>query len=136
MVKLIMGLSGSGKTKTLVELVNEAVNTARGDVVCIEKRKSLTYDIPYQVRLVEASAYGICSNALLYGFLCGLYSQNYDISAVFIDSLYKITGSENAEEASVFFDKLGKFAEKTGINFTITISVDEADLPANAKAYL
>ena len=31
MVKLIMGLSGSGKTKTLVELVNQAVSTASGD---------------------------------------------------------------------------------------------------------
>ena len=46
MVKLIMGLSGSGKTKTLLSLVQEAIATAQGDVVCIEKDKNLTYDVP------------------------------------------------------------------------------------------
>ena len=57
MVKIIMGLKGSGKTKKLVDLVRSAVETADGDVVVIEKEKKLTYDIPYQARLVDAAAY-------------------------------------------------------------------------------
>ena len=51
MVKLIMGLDGSGKTKTLIDLVRAAIDQERGDVVCIEKSKHLTYDIPYQAPL-------------------------------------------------------------------------------------
>ena len=123
MVKLIMGLSGSGKTKTLVELVNEAVNTASGDVVCIEKRKSLTYDIPYQVRLVEASAYGINSNALLRGFLCGLHAGNYDITNVFIDDFYKL------------LDDLAAFAERENVNYTIIASADPAAVSEGIRKY-
>ena len=136
MIKCIVGLKGFGKTKQLIQMVNETIQNEQGSVLCIEQSPKLTYDISHQCRLIDTVDYGISGFEGFYGFLCGLYSQNYDISAIFIDSLYKITGSENAEEASVFFDKLGKFAVKTGINFTITISVDEADLPANAKAYL
>ena len=42
MVKLIMGLTGSGKTKTMVSMVNEAIHNESGDVVCVERGKSLT----------------------------------------------------------------------------------------------
>ena len=53
MVKLIMGLTGSGKTKTMVSMVNEAIQNESGDVVCVERGKTLTYDIPRRVRLVS-----------------------------------------------------------------------------------
>lgn len=82
MVKLIMGLKGSGKTKRLVELVREAVAMENGDVVCIEKEKKLTYDIPYQARLIEAGSYDIGSYEFIKGFICGLHSGNYDITHV------------------------------------------------------
>ena len=71
MVKIIMGLKGSGKTKKLVELVREAVNVGDGDVVCIEKDRKLTYDIPYQARLIDAGAYAIGTYEFLKGFISG-----------------------------------------------------------------
>lgn len=135
MVKLIMGLSGSGKTKTLVELVSEAVNTASGDVVCIEKRKSLTYDIPYQVRLVEASAYGINSNALLYGFLCGLHAGNYDITNVFIDDFYKLLDDRSNEAVEKLLDSLAAFAQRENVNFTIMASADPEKVSEGIRKY-
>ena len=46
MVKLIMGLSGSGKTKTLISLVSEAIEMEQGHVVCSEKSRQLTYGLP------------------------------------------------------------------------------------------
>ena len=135
MVKLIMGLSGSGKTKTLVELVNEAVNTASGDVVCIEKRKTLTYDIPYQVRLVEAGAYGISTNALLYGFLCGLHAGNYDITNVFIDDFYKLLDDRSNEAVEKLLDNLAAFAQCENVNFTIMASADPNEASEGIRKY-
>lgn len=82
MVKLILGLKGSGKTKRLVELVREAVASENGDVVCIEKEKKLTFDIPYQARLIEAGSYSVGSYEFIRGFICGLHSGNYDITHV------------------------------------------------------
>lgn len=135
MVKLMMGLSGSGKTKTLVELVNEAVNTASGDVICIEKRKTLTYDIPYQVRLVEASAYGINSNALLYGFLCGLHAGNYDITNVFIDDFYKLLDDRSNEAVEKLLDNLAALAQRENIKFTIMASADPNEASEGIRKY-
>ena len=57
MVKVIVGLKGSGKTKKLVELVSKAVNEEQGEVICIEQDRNLTFDIPYQARLIYASDY-------------------------------------------------------------------------------
>ena len=47
MISLIIGKKGSGKTKHLVELVNAAVDSSMGNVVCIEKGLKLTYDLTH-----------------------------------------------------------------------------------------
>ena len=94
MVRVIMGVKGTGKTKQMIELINEAAKTEAGSVVCIERGAKLTYDIHNSIRLVEASDYSIDSFDALKGFVCGLYAGNYDISQIFIDSLCKIVPSD------------------------------------------
>ena len=92
MVQLFMGLKGSGKTKRLVEMVATAVREESGSVVCIEKDKKLTYDIPYQARLIYACdyAYAMGSYDFFKGFLSGLHAGNYDITHVFVDNFTKM----------------------------------------------
>lgn len=124
MVKLIMGLSGSGKTKTLVSLVHEAVATAQGDVVCIEKDKALTYDIPYQVRLIQSSEYGINSNELLAGFVLGLHAGNYDITHIFIDNFDKMLSDKSNEAVEKLLASFDTFSKRENVNFTLTASAD------------
>ncbi|MEG0878966.1 MAG: hypothetical protein RSF00_09885, partial [Oscillospiraceae bacterium] len=80
MVKVIMGLKGSGKTKQMIDLINTAVASEHGNVVCIERGPKLTYDIHYKIRLVEASQYDLTSFDTLKGFVSGLYAGNYDIT--------------------------------------------------------
>ncbi len=135
MVKLIMGLSGSGKTKALVTLVKEAVEKEHGDIICIEKGKNLTYDIPYKVRLIHASAYDINTNVLLKGFLCGLHAGNYDITHVFIDEFYKILNDRSDEAVLQFLDWLNTFGEKEKVNFTIIATADPAAVCEGIKKY-
>ena len=106
MVKLIMGLSGSGKTKTLISLVSEAIEKEQGNVVCIEKSRHLTYDIPYQARLIRTDDYGVRGNTMLLGFLCGLHAGNYDITHFFIDDLNKILDDRSNEALEKFLDTL------------------------------
>ena len=93
MVRLIMGANGAGKTKQLIELIHTSVDSETGSVVCIEPSRDMTYDISYNVRLVNAGEYNVDSFECLRGFLCGLYAGNYDISHVFVDNLCKIAGS-------------------------------------------
>ena len=128
-----MGLKGTGKTKTLVELVRKAVDEEHGDVICIEKDKALTYDIPYQARLVHASEYGINSLELMRGFISGLAAGNFDITHVFIDNLFKIIGEADEQTLSSFLAWLDKFGE---IDFTLTVSADAADFGESVTKYL
>ena len=136
MVKVIMGLKGSGKTKQLVKDINEAVQSEHGNVVCIEKGSKLTFDIHYQIRLVDSSEYDVANFTALKGFISGLHAGNYDITRVFIDGLYKITGEKDAAKAETFIDELSAFSEKHTVNFVVSLSEDPAAATEGMKKYL
>jgi energy-coupling factor transporter ATP-binding protein EcfA2 len=124
MVKVIMGLKGSGKTKQLIESINTAIKTESGSMICIEKGNKLTFDIDYRVRLIESSEYQLGSYTFLKGFISGLHAGNFDISHIFIDSLYKIACSEDIKETEDFLAWCEAFANANSMKFTITISAD------------
>ena len=135
MIKVIMGLKGSGKTKKLIDSINEAVKQASGDVVCIEYGKKLTYDVNYRVRLVDSEEYAISNSDMLKGFLSGLHAGNFDITNVYIDNLYKTIGTDRAT-GEEFVAWCAAFAEANNMNITITISDDVALASEEVKKYL
>ena len=124
MVRLIMGVKGSGKTKQLIELINNAAKDEPGNVVCIEANRNMTYDIHYHIRLIDAQEYKLNSYDLFRGFISGLYAGNYDISHVFIDNLFKIVGGEIGSDTENFLNWLDRFGEQNNIKFTVSISAD------------
>ena len=136
MVRVIMGVKGTGKTKQMIELINTAVQSEHGNVVCIERGPKLTYDINYKIRLVEASHYDMKDYEFLKGFVSGLYAGNYDITHLFIDSLTKIVPSEATDLAvEDFLDWLNGFGEDNNIKFTVTISADSSLASDGVKKY-
>ena len=130
-----MGIKGSGKTKQLIELVKKAVEDENGDVVCIEKGAKLRYDIPYQVRLIEASQYGFDGYDFLKGFISGLHSANYDITHIFIDSVLRIIGVDLDDRLEEFLDWCESFCACENVKFTITISAEIALATDRIKKY-
>ncbi len=135
MVKVIMGLSGSGKTKQLIQSINDAIATESGSMVCIEKGNKLTFDIDYRVRLIEASEYQMGSFTFLKGFISGLHAGNFDISHIFIDSLYRVTGSADLAEVEAFFDWCNEFGKVNNLKFTVVVSDDPEKMPEGIKKY-
>ena len=135
MIRVIVGKKGSGKTKQVIEMINSAVDTEHGNVVCIEKGEKLMLDISHKIRLVEASEYDIADYTAMKGFISGLYAGNYDITHIFIDSLTKIIGSEVNFETEKFLDWLNNFSQKNNIKFTITISDEESLMSEGIKQY-
>ena len=136
MVSILMGLKGSGKTKRLVEMVREAVKEETGDVVCIEKERKLTYDIPYQARLIEAGAYDIGSYEFLKGLICGVHAGNYDITHFFIDNFYKLVNDKSTESLVSFVSWLEKFSNNEKISFVLSITSDPETVPETLKPCL
>ena len=135
MIHIIMGLKGSGKTKKLIDSINQCLTTAGGDVVCIEYGKKLTYDVNYRVRLVDSQEYAICGSDMLKGFLSGLHAGNFDITNVYIDNLYKTIGADRAA-GEEFVAWCAAFAQTNNMNITITISDDPALASEEMKKYL
>ena len=135
MIRVIMGKKGSGKTKQMIEMINSAVETEHGNVVCIEKGSKLTLDINHKIRLVEASEYDIADYTALKGFVSGLYAGNFDITHIFVDSLTKIVGGNCDHETEKFLAWLDNFALKNGLKFTITISDEESLASEGIRKY-
>ena len=135
MIKLIVGIKGTGKTKQLIELIHTAVESENGSVVCIEPSADMTYDISYNVRLVNAGEYNVNNYECLRGFISGLYAGNYDISHVFVDNLCKIAGDKDLQAVEDFLGWLDRFSNANDVKFTVTISADEDSATEGLRQY-
>lgn len=136
MVKLIMGLKGSGKTKQLIQDINDSVKNETGSMVCIEKGTKLRYDIDIRVRLIDYQEYTMGSLTFLKGFISGLHAGNFDISHIFIDSLYKLIDNATMADVEDFLLWCEKFGGANDISFTVALSDDPANATELMRKYL
>ena len=134
MIKLIIGNKGSGKTKILIDLINHALQTTDGNVVCIERGMKLTYEINHNVRLIDAEEYGVEGFDMFFGFLSGLLAGNYDIKDVFVDGILKI-GGRDYDKLGELFDKVDALANKAGVSVVFTVSADASELPESVRKF-
>ena len=135
MLKLMIGVKGTGKTKTLIEMVNSAVNETGGAVVCIEKGDKLRYDIKYQARLVNTKEYMVDDAQSLYGFVAGILASNHDVTDLFIDSALKICNEDMAAFEKLL-DELNALVEKLGTKLFVTASMPAEAASDTIKKYL
>ena len=135
MVKLIVGVRGTGKTKTLIALVNDTAATSKGSVICIEKGNKLNYDITHKARLIDADAYMIADAQALYGFVAGIAASNHDITDMFIDSTLKICAND-APSFEKFVLEMDELSAKLGFTVTMTASMPPEELGDTLKKYL
>lgn len=134
MIKVVIGLKGTGKTKELISTVNDVVKTAKGSVICLEKGDKLRFDVDHKARLISTDEFGINDYDMFYGFLCGLAASNYDITEIFVDSITKICRSDDVAELENFLTELETIAKD--IDFFITVSMDAAAATDTIKKYL
>ena len=135
MLKLIIGVKGTGKTKTLINLVNGALEVTKGDVVCIEKGVKLRYDIKPTARLINSEEYMVADAQALYGFIAGILASNHDVTDLFIDGTLKICkyDYEAFEKLVVALDQL---VEKIGLNMTMTVSMPEEKVTDTIRKFI
>jgi len=135
MIKLLVGHKGSGKTKTMVAMANEAAHTSNGNVVVIEKGIQLTYDLSHMVRLVDVEQYGVKTFDAYYGFLCGLMAGNYDITDIFCDATFRVCGRDIPAFAAMC-ERLIKITTANGLTITFIASCEPEELPDELKQYI
>ncbi|MBE6783273.1 MAG: hypothetical protein E7536_04615 [Ruminococcaceae bacterium] len=134
MVTLIIGHKGSGKTKKLIQAVNDAIESSNGNVVCIEQGTQLRTEVNYRARLVSANEYSIKGFDSFYGFLSGICAGDHDITDILIDATLRI-GSRDYAELAIFLKKVEELAALTNKKFVFTVSADKEELPAEIFDY-
>lgn len=133
MIKLITGKKGTGKTKILIDMINEAVSETNGSLVCIEKGEAIRRSISYKVRWCDAEQFGVEGFEAVYGFIAGMLAGNYDIKEVFVDGIFKI-GGRDYEAFGACLDKLDKLTG-TDTAVVFTVSADDSELPESVLKY-
>lgn len=128
MIQVIHGKKGSGKTKRIIDLANDAIKDQKGDVVFVDDDNRYMFDLRHEVRFVNAGEYGMVGPEMFFGFLCGMLAQNFDVSAVFIDAFLKLVRVK-PNETEWFFRQLESLGEKRNILFVLSVSCDDADAP-------
>ncbi len=136
MIKLIVGEKGMGKTKSLLDSVHKAANTSHGAVVFINNNSTRhIHDFSHAVRMVDTSDFPVSTYDELYGLLCGIVSQNFDTTHIFIDSLTKIVAGTEQELES-FMERTNGLCAKFNIQMLITISANVQTVGEHLKKYI
>ena len=135
MVKVIIGEKGTGKTAKLIDAVNSAEKESKGNIVFINKGDRHIFDLTHRVRIVDSVDYAISNYDEFYGLVCGILSQNYDISNIFVDSITKIV-NKDLDAMVQCLDRLDKVSGEHGAEITVIVSIKESEAPEGLKKYL
>ena len=134
MIEIICGEKGKGKTKELLGKVNAAVQTANGNVVYLDKSQKHMFELNNKVRLINVMDYPVTNCDEFLGFICGIISQDNDLEEMYLDSFLTVSGVSTEEEITKAIEKLDVISEKYNVRFILSVSKNEEDLPACAKA--
>lgn len=134
MITLLTGPKGSGKTKKLIDMIDEAFKASEGNVICVEKKEALRYSIKPNVRLVSTDHYDIAGFDAFYGLLAGLCAGNHDITDILVDATLRI-GSRDFEALADFLTKVNTLAADSDTKFTFTVSTETENIPERVLSF-
>ncbi len=133
MVQFIVGNKGKGKTKHLLDKVNTEIKEAQGNVVYLDKSTKHMFELNNKIRLIDVPEYLVTNSDEFIGFICGIISQDHDLQQMYFDSFLKIACLE-AENLDREIAKIEKISEKFHVDFVISISLDESELPESVRS--
>ncbi len=132
MVQLIIGNKGKGKTKYLLEKVNSEVKDILGNICYLDKSTKHMFELNSPVRLINVSDFSIENTDQFIGFISGIISQDHDLEQMYFDSFLKVAHLEGKDITDTI-RKIQKISDKFGVNFYLSLSIDEADVPEELK---
>ena len=139
MIQVILGDKGSGKTKRLIDLTNEALKSEHGNIIFIDDDKRYMYDLRHEIRFVDASEYPVaykCGASDFLAFLCGMLSADFDLSMICVDAFKKLVKTPLEDlEMEKFFENLEKVSNAHHCKFVLSISVSEDEVPEFIRKY-
>lgn len=131
MIQVIAGGKGKGKTKILLENVNNDIKLTKGTIVYVDKNIKQMYKLSNQIRLIVIPDFNISNTDMFVGFVAGILSQDHDLDKLYLDSFLTIASiTDNLEET---VEKLQVLAEKFDVDMVLSISEDKDNLPESIQ---
>ena len=127
-MKIIYGPKGTGKTQMAIDGANNALLTAKGNVLFVADTAKNSIYLKPQIKFIDASRFDIQGQEGLRGFLKGLVAANADNEIIYIDSIKRITKKE-LSELSAIFSALEWIEANYDVEFILTCSGDKNSLP-------
>ena len=134
MIQLIVGAKGKGKTKHLLEKVNNAVKTVDGNIVYLDKNAKHMYELKNRIRLINTSEFPFTSTDEFMGFLCGIVSQDHDLQEVYLDSFMDVAFIKDKSVIESVFDKLDNISTQFNVDFIISVTLEMEEVPEKYKS--
>ena len=135
MVQLIVGKKGKGKTKCLLDRVNSEVKNVLGSIAFLDKNTKHMYELNNKIRLIVVSDFMISNPDEFIGFVSGIISQDHDLQQMYFDSFLNISCLEG-QDITGTIEKLEKLSEKFNIDFVLSLSMDESEVPESVNPRL
>ena len=128
MIDIIAGAKGKGKTKILIQQVNDDIKLTKGTIVYLDKNNKHMYELSNAIRLINLHEFDINSGEAFLGFLQGLISSNRDLTHIFLDNFMWLSSIE-PEEAEYTFEEIDKLSKRYNVIFVISTAIEEKDIP-------
>ena len=135
MIQLIFGEKGSGKTKKILDIANNAADTAKGSIAFVDIDDDYMYDLNLSIRFINATEYALSGPKMFYGFLCGIAASDPDLEYIVIDSFMKIV-RHDLDTLEELFRQMEKFSESHNIHLVLSLSCMPEQIPAFLQPYL
>jgi len=135
LIHVIFGEKGAGKTKHIINMANEALCGAKGNIVFIDNNNQYMFDLKHNIRFINASEYHIDGPKMFFGFISGIAAQDFDIEYIFIDGFHKIV-HHPMDSLEGLFAELEGFVQRSGIGLVLGITGDGKPIPDYVKKYI
>ena len=135
LIGVIFGERGAGKTKRIIDIANETLQTAKGSIVFIDDNNQYMFDLKHSIRFVDASEYHIDSPKMFFGFISGIAAQDFDLEYLFIDGFLKIV-RHPLDTLAELFAEMDAFAKRCDVKLYVSITGNSANAPEFLKPYI
>lgn len=134
MIDIIAGAKGKGKTKILIQQVNDDIKLTKGTIVYLDKNNKHMYELSNQIRLIVVPEFNVTDTDMFLGFIAGIISQDHDLDKIYLDSF--LTTACIDDNLDYVVEKLGALSDKFGVDFVISASVDKENMPESVQKYV
>lgn len=112
----------------MIEMANESARDPHGTIYFIDDDNRNIFELDRNVRFVNMETFNIHRIEMLYGFLCGLLSCDYDIEHIYIDGINYLSNLSE-EELQNFLMVLDKLSRNNEVEMLLCWSYDEDKTP-------